>query len=126
MTPCREWIGAKTEGYGAKWDKVKRKRVLVHRWVVAQIDGWEAIEGKVVMHSCDNRACYRYEHLRIGTQQENLADMNAKGRNGYSKRTHCPSGHEYTDENTYQYGNNRQCKTCAIGRKSNAKTRTDS
>jgi hypothetical protein len=52
----------------------------MHRWVVAQIDGWDAIEGKVVMHACDNPACYRYDHLRIGTQADNTRDMDSKGR----------------------------------------------
>jgi hypothetical protein len=53
---------------------------MVHRWVVAQIDGEAAIKGKVVMHRCDNRACFRYDHLVIGTQQDNIKDMNEKGR----------------------------------------------
>jgi hypothetical protein len=47
---------------------------------MAQIHGWPALEGKVVMHICDNPRCYRYDHLRIGTQQENIVDMNVKGR----------------------------------------------
>lgn len=52
----------------------------MHRWVVAQIDGWDAIEGKEVMHLCDNPACYRYDHLRIGTRSDNMQDSIAKGR----------------------------------------------
>ena len=38
------------------------------------------IEGKVVMHICDNPACFRYDHLRVGTQIDNIHDMFAKGR----------------------------------------------
>jgi Spy/CpxP family protein refolding chaperone len=34
----------------------------------------------VVMHVCDTPACYRYDHLRLGTQLDNIADMTAKGR----------------------------------------------
>lgn len=34
----------------------------------------------VVMHRCDNPLCIRPEHLRLGTQAENVADMWAKGR----------------------------------------------
>jgi hypothetical protein len=34
----------------------------------------------VVTHSCDNPACFLYEHLRIGTIADNNADKSAKGR----------------------------------------------
>lgn len=34
------------------------------------------------MHLCDNPPCFRYDHLQRGTQQENIADMEAKGRRG--------------------------------------------
>lgn len=36
--------------------------------------------GAVVMHRCDNPLCVRPEHLRLGTQAENVKDMFAKGR----------------------------------------------
>lgn len=32
------------------------------------------------MHKCDNRACVRPDHLKIGTQIENMHDMTSKGR----------------------------------------------
>jgi HNH endonuclease len=46
---------------------------------------WEQVngpipEGMVVMHLCDNPPCYRYDHLRLGTNADNMADMVAKGR----------------------------------------------
>jgi HNH endonuclease len=53
--------------------------MLVHQWVWEHHNG-PIPKGKVVMHICDNPPCYRYEHLRLGTQAENLDDMRAKGR----------------------------------------------
>jgi hypothetical protein len=29
-----------------------------------------------------------------------------------SRKTHCDSGHEFTEENTYRYRGNRQCRKC--------------
>jgi hypothetical protein len=40
----------------------------------------DAMKGKVVMHSCDNRACINPDHLVLGTQQSNCQDKLAKGR----------------------------------------------
>lgn len=37
-------------------------------------------DGFVVMHTCDVPACVNPDHLRIGTQRENMNDMISKGR----------------------------------------------
>jgi len=111
MTPCRESTSLTEHGYGYR--TVDGKRWRMHRWVVAQIDGEDAIKGKVVMHICDNPACYRYDHLRIGSQADNMADMADKGRAYGQQKTHCVHGHEYTEENTYvRPSGRRQCKSC--------------
>jgi hypothetical protein len=38
----------------------------------------------------------------------------SRGNSFYSSKTHCPQGHEYTEENTYYYNNRkmRMCKNC--------------
>jgi hypothetical protein len=75
-TPCRVWQGPINHaGYGQNG-----RRGRVHRWV------WESVHGPipagmVVMHLCDNRPCFRLDHLRLGTQAENNADRKHKGRN---------------------------------------------
>jgi len=37
-------------------------------------------ERMTILHSCDNPPCINPDHLSIGTQKENLADMTSKGR----------------------------------------------
>lgn len=85
-TPCIEWQGTTNDrGYGIR--SVNGRQVRAHRAAVAETDGWDAIEGKVVMHLCDNPPCVRRDHLIIGTQRDNLADMWAKGRGRCGVRT---------------------------------------
>ena len=86
-TPCIEWAGPRhNNGYGMRY--IGTRKWYVHRWVMAQIHGEEAIEGKVVMHHCDNPPCFRYDHLEIATQGDNMRDAYAKGRRIYTPRQH--------------------------------------
>lgn len=88
---CWEWIGqSKTAGYGTIYDSVSRKRLLAHR--VAWIDSYgpipdgEGAHGTVVLHKCDNRLCCNPAHLMLGTQADNVRDMDRKGRRVSSVR----------------------------------------
>lgn len=58
------------------------RKVLHHRLVYCTHNGvsLSSIEGKVVRHTCDNPACINPEHLILGTQADNIADRQAKGR----------------------------------------------
>jgi hypothetical protein len=55
-----------------------------HRAVWEQFNGpippHDSAHGFVVMHTCDRRACCNPAHLRLGTQLDNVRDMDAKGR----------------------------------------------
>lgn len=59
-------------------------KLLSHRaaWEVTHgpIAVGEGHHGTVVLHTCDNRLCCNPAHLRLGTQADNVRDMDAKGR----------------------------------------------
>lgn len=80
-TPCRIWQGA-LRGSGPYGTRRRGSRlVYVHR------DEWEKAHGPIpagmrVLHRCDVPACAELSHLFLGTQADNVADMDAKGRRG--------------------------------------------
>jgi len=75
---CWVWQGyRRPTGYGMVW--WRGRMAATHR--VA----WEITHGDVpaelcVLHHCDNPPCVRPDHLYVGTQQENMQDMNARCR----------------------------------------------
>ena len=81
MTDCITKSSKSTNGYSTVYDPRVKKTVTAHRFVYEVAHG-PIPDGMVVMHLCDNRACTNLDHLKLGTQSENLKDMYAKGRQG--------------------------------------------
>jgi len=50
-----------------------------HRYAVERKSGQIPL-GMIVMHICDNPKCVNVDHLQVGTQTDNVRDMDAKGR----------------------------------------------
>lgn len=77
---CWLWTGARDErGYGRIGTGGKHGTALAHR-VAWELTAGALSSGAVVCHRCDVPACVRPDHLFLGSQQENLADMRNKGR----------------------------------------------
>lgn len=78
--PCTVWTGTeRPNGYGQLTRN--RKQYMPHRVAYAEANGLDVdTMGGVVMHSCDNRMCIEPSHLSLGTQQDNMDDKVAKGR----------------------------------------------
>ena len=75
MSPCREWTKAKTRGYGIFRHRGRTR--YVHR--IAWMREYGPIpKGMLIMHLCDNPACYNIEHLQLGTDADNHADKARK------------------------------------------------
>ena len=88
----------------------KRYRKWVHHLVLEAFVGPQPV-GQEALHLNDVPDDNRVENLRWGTPKENI-NMRDAGGHYNSKKTHCPRGHEYTEETTYRYKNQRQCRLC--------------
>lgn len=76
---CWEWTASKSPlGYGqiGAYGKTRPAHRVVWMLTVGPIP-----DGLCVLHKCDNRSCVNINHLFLGTQQDNIADMISKGRN---------------------------------------------
>lgn len=108
---CWTWTGSLNNmGYGI-WGSNRAKKLwgwserLAHRTAYRLTVG-PIEKGLVIDHLCRVRHCVRPNHLEQVTFAENM-------RRAFRLITHCPQGHEYTEENTRLKDNCRNCRTCA-------------
>ena len=80
---CLWWTGNKKEtGYGKV--RMDGKTWRAHRACYVICHG-NIPNGLHILHSCDNPSCVNPDHLSAGTHQENMRQMQIKGRNGNNK-----------------------------------------
>ena len=115
--PCKLWAGKTQTGRKDPYGVLGSK--LAHR------AAWETEYGPIppglcVCHYCDVRLCVEPLHLWLGTQKENLADMDAKGRRVNAQ---LPKGHKKPPshgpkQRVAQFTS--RMRECACGMKTNA------
>lgn len=120
LGPCWLWTGALSNGYGAFGGTGSR---LAHRIAYEELVG-PISDGLGLDHLCHNsdlsceggstcvhRSCVNPKHVEPVTTGENLLRSPLTETSRNAARTHCPQGHEYTEENTV-YGPGRKCRQC--------------
>lgn len=96
---CWLWTGAKrNKGYGAFTYTENGKLVQdrAHRYSY-RLHISPIPLGMFVLHRCDTPACVNPDHLFLGTNEDNIRDMLAKGR-------HIPGGTHIGDQGAWKRG----------------------
>ena len=89
-----------------------KRSARVHRLVAAAFLGPQP-DDMEVCHGNGRAADNRLANLRYDTHSCNVSDSVAHGTHPQARKTHCPSGHEYSDANTrVDPANRRRCRSC--------------
>jgi len=87
---CWIWNSSRNKtGYGTF--SIKHHPYKAHRVAWEQTFG-EIPKGFHVLHRCDNPPCVNPEHLFLGTHQDNMRDMDMKGRRAKPNGMNTPVG----------------------------------
>jgi hypothetical protein len=120
VTDCWVWQGGKNNiNYGMMRDGKKMR--TVHRVSYEEHSQTKIPIGMSILHSCDNTLCANPAHLTIGTHQQNMRDMFAKGRakpfggvgmlGKKQPRTICPHCNRSIPNNVYTRFHGDNCKS---------------
>ena len=73
LTKCHIWTGIEKNYHGIYGKKSAHRVIWEHHYGKLE-------EGQVIRHKCDNGLCVNINHLESGTIQDNINDMNERGR----------------------------------------------
>ena len=107
---CWHWTAAKSPaGYGVGY--LNGRTGQAHRIVWSIFNG-PIPAGMQLDHLCYVRDCVNPAHLEVVTPEENRRRIKNR-TSGNAKKTHCPQGHPYTNDNLYQRPDGgRGCVAC--------------
>lgn len=132
---CWLWTGYASKGYGRIGLGGRGGKIVNATLVSLGIEGRSVPSGAVVLHRCDTPACVNPDHLIVGTQAANLADMRAKSRHSHGashsallreraikgggvvgvrgQRAYCAKGHEKSGDNALVNARGHvRCRQC--------------
>lgn len=106
---CWLWTGGRTGSYGTCRvnGKVTRAHIAVYKKLKGDYPDYLDLD-----HLCRNTLCVNPKHLEPVPRSVNMArGISWQAIN--ARKTQCPQGHEYTEENTYKYpSGRRECRIC--------------
>lgn len=111
-TACEYWEGTSRNNHGYVTFTTGGVTYMGHivRWI--EKNG-PVPEGRELHHICNNPPCVNPDHLMPVTHRENLLASPTTLIAQQVARTHCPRGHEYSEENTYITNRgSRHCRSC--------------
>lgn len=78
-TGCTVWTGGRANSFGNGTICIDGKKWLVHRAAWVEQNG-PIPDGLDCLHHCDNPPCWNVNHIFLGTDADNMADRDRKGR----------------------------------------------
>lgn len=117
-TGCLLWQGCTEKGYGRVKHNGKSRWAHI---VSYELQVGPVPPGKVLDHTCRTRPCIEPTHLEPVTDVVNTMRGESPTAK-HARKTHCPKGHPYDEENTYRRpGGGRDCRACKRRRRRQTK-----
>lgn len=120
LGPCWQWTASTTAGgygqirTGGAAGPMRYAHRVAYEFTVGPIP-----DGLQIDHLCRNRSCVNPGHLEpVDNRENSLRGQSFAALN--ARKTHCPKGHEYSQENTVLDTNtgSRKCRICTRKRDS--------
>jgi|SRR5579863_5247114 len=110
--PSGCWLsGHSRTSWGYVQFMADHKHTTAHRFAYELFNG-PIPEGMQVDHLCRVRHCVNPAHLEAVSKKENILRGESYCAQA-ARKTHCPKGHPYSEENTHVWNNKRFCRECS-------------